>query len=70
MAMPGMPFEYAISIGVRRGDSTLARTIDEILAKRHDDIERILRSYGTPLVDEPGEIGVASTLAGEPRTGK
>lgn len=70
MAMPGMPFEYAISMGVRRGDTTLARTIDEIIAKRHDEIERILRSYGTPLVEEAGEIGVASTPAGEPQTGK
>lgn len=70
MAMPGMPFAYAISMGVRRGDSTLARTIDEVLARRHGDIDRILRSYGTPLVAEIGGVGAASTPAGEPQTGK
>lgn len=53
MAMPGMPFDYAISMGVRRGDSTLARRLDRILTKRHDDIERILRSYDTPLLAAP-----------------
>jgi quinoprotein dehydrogenase-associated probable ABC transporter substrate-binding protein len=53
-AMPGMPFDYAIAMGVRRGDSTLARKLDEIIARRHGDIERILRSYGTPLVDGSG----------------
>ncbi len=53
-AMPGMPFDYAIAMGVRRGDSTLARKLNEIIARRHGDIERILRSYGTPLVDDSG----------------
>ncbi len=53
-AMPGMPFDYAIAMGVRRGDSTLLRKLDEIIARRHGDIERILRSYGTPLVDDAG----------------
>lgn len=69
IAMPGMPFDYAISMGVRRGDSALARKLDAILARRHDDIERILRSYGTPLVDATGKIIPASALAGEPHTG-
>ena len=69
IAMPGMPFDYAISMGVRRGDSTLARKLDAILARRHDDIERILRSYGTPLVGEAGGIITASAPAGEPHTG-
>lgn len=70
MAMPGMPFDYAISMGVRRGDSALAKAIDGILAKRRDDIERILRSYGTPLVNETEEIHAASMPAGGPQTGK
>lgn len=70
MAVPGMPFDYAISMGVRRGDSTLARTIDEVLAKRQNDIERILRSYGTPLVDETGKSVAASKPAGGLQTGK
>ncbi|HEU4586785.1 MAG TPA: substrate-binding domain-containing protein [Gemmatimonadaceae bacterium] len=64
MAMPGMPFDYAIAMGVRRGDSTLARELDEILAKRHDDIVRILRSYGTPLVDSAGRAISASAARG------
>jgi hypothetical protein len=56
MAMPGMPFDFAISVGVRHGDSTLGKTLDAILARRHADIVRILRSYGTPLVNETGTI--------------
>ncbi|HEU4585133.1 MAG TPA: substrate-binding domain-containing protein [Gemmatimonadaceae bacterium] len=54
MAMTGMPFDYAIAMGVRRGDSALARRLNEIISRRHGDIERILRSYGTPLVDDSG----------------
>ena len=50
MAMPGMPFDFEISMGVRRGDSALVRTLDRILVKRSDDIEKILRSYGTPML--------------------
>lgn len=50
MAMPGMPFDFEISMGVRRGDSALVRTLDRILVKRRDDIEKILRSYGTPML--------------------
>jgi hypothetical protein len=41
-------------MGVRRGDSTLARKLNEIIARRHGDIERILLSYGTPLVGDSG----------------
>lgn len=51
-ALPGMPFEYAISMGVRRGDSALARRLNEIIAKRRDDIDRILRAYDIPIVDD------------------
>ena len=66
MAIPGMPFDYAISMGVRRGDTTLARTLDAILVRRHDEIEKILRTYGAPLVDTAGQrIASHSSSTGE-----
>ena len=57
-AIPGMPFDYAISMGVRHGDTALVRALDQILVRRHDDIQGILRSYGTPL--EPDGVTVQS----------
>jgi len=59
MAVPGMPFDYAISMGVRRGDSTLAKALNDIIARRHADILSILRAYGTPLVGDSGELASA-----------
>jgi quinoprotein dehydrogenase-associated probable ABC transporter substrate-binding protein len=47
---PALPFAYDISIGVRRSDAALRDRRDEIIARRHDDIERILTSYGVPLI--------------------
>jgi quinoprotein dehydrogenase-associated probable ABC transporter substrate-binding protein len=66
-AIPGMPFDYAIAMGVRRGDSTLAKTLDAILVKRHRDIDRILRSYGVPLVDTAGKaISISAAPSAQP----
>ncbi|HET7622505.1 MAG TPA: substrate-binding domain-containing protein [Gemmatimonadaceae bacterium] len=63
-AIPGMPFDYAIAIGVRRGDSTLAKSLDAILVKRRGDIDQILRSYGVPLVDTAGKVIAVSAAPG------
>jgi mxaJ protein len=60
MAMPGMPFTFAISLGVRRGDTTVVAALDSILAERRDEVDRILRSYGTPLLSETRLAAVAS----------
>jgi len=53
---PALPFVYDISMGVRRSDSALKDRLDDIIASRHDAIERILTSYGVPLVADQTSI--------------
>jgi hypothetical protein len=49
---PGLPFVFAISLGVRHGDSALKAELDRGLARHQREIQRILHSYGVPLVGE------------------
>jgi len=44
----GMPFEFAIAIGVRRGERDLRNRLDAALASRDDDVARILDQYAVP----------------------
>ena len=44
------PFEFGISMGVRRSDQQLARQLDATIARRQGDIRRILERFGVPLV--------------------
>jgi quinoprotein dehydrogenase-associated probable ABC transporter substrate-binding protein len=46
---PGAPFDFAIAIGVRRGDETLSDAVDRALARHAAEIRRILLAYGVPL---------------------
>jgi mxaJ protein len=46
--LPFLPFVYDISMGVRRGDEGLRLKLEEFLARRRPDIERILDRYGVP----------------------
>jgi quinoprotein dehydrogenase-associated probable ABC transporter substrate-binding protein len=48
--LPYLPFVYDISVGVRRGEVELKARLEEILARRRGDIERILDEYGVPRV--------------------
>jgi mxaJ protein len=50
---PGVPFVFAIAMGVRRDDSTLARRVGAALERRRAEVRRILRQYGVPLLPEP-----------------
>jgi mxaJ protein len=43
-------FNFAIAMGVRRGDSALRDRLNVVLERRRADIERILAEYGVPLV--------------------
>lgn len=45
-----LPFVFDISMGVRRGDSTLHDTLDAILVRRRASVDSLLRAYGVPLV--------------------
>lgn len=42
------PFEFAIAMGVRRGDENLRRALNDFIARRREDITRILADYAVP----------------------
>jgi len=46
--LTGMPFSFAIGIGVRKDEPALAREIESFLARRRPDIERLLDAHGIP----------------------
>ena len=59
---PGLPFTFAISMGVRKGNVTLRGELEKILADRKSDIRAILDDYGIPLLQLaslPNSQGVA-----------
>jgi mxaJ protein len=45
---PSLPFTFAISMGVRKGDFALRDQLDKILLDRGSDIRAILDEYGVP----------------------
>jgi quinoprotein dehydrogenase-associated probable ABC transporter substrate-binding protein len=51
-APPGlaMPFEFAIAMGVRKGDTALRDRLDAVLARRKADIDAILDAYAVPRI--------------------
>ena len=64
MAMPGMPFDFAISLGVRHADTAFADRLDQLLLRRRDEIRRILTAYAVPLVEsEPRTAATNAALA-------
>ena len=59
--MPGMPkLEYRITMGVRPGEVSWKRQINDIIAKRQGDIDAVLLSYGVPLIDEDNKMITAA----------
>ena len=46
-----MPFEFAIAMGVRKGDRALRDELDAAIEKRRADIDAILAAYSVPRVD-------------------
>ena len=52
---PGMKFHFPFAMGVRHPDKAWRDRLDEVLARKQDDISQILREYGIPLVDENGK---------------
>jgi mxaJ protein len=45
------PMQFDISVGAQKSDQKLLRDIDAVLAKRHADIQALLRSYHVPTVE-------------------
>lgn len=48
---PGIRFDYAISAGVRYGDSEGKRELEELMDKHSDDITELLERYNVPLLE-------------------
>lgn len=46
-------FAFAIAMGVKRGDTALRARLDDFIARRQGDIDRILADYGVPRAEEP-----------------
>ena len=46
------PLSFRVSMGVRLNENDWKRTLNTVLRKRRTDIERVLRDYGVPLLDE------------------
>jgi mxaJ protein len=50
VAAAGVPFVFAIAMGVRAGDTSLARRLDTVLTRRRAEIARVLDEFGVPRV--------------------
>ena len=48
-----IPFEFAIAIGVRKGDAELRRDLDAALERRAHDVAAVLDAYHVPRVSAP-----------------
>jgi mxaJ protein len=46
----GLPFEFSIAMGVRRGDPQLRELLNDFIRRRQADIDRILAEYAVPRV--------------------
>ena len=63
MEPPGLPFAFSIAVGVRKNGTELRDEIDAILARRHDDVSRILDEFGVPRVPIPAARPAEATAA-------
>ena len=66
---PGIPFAFDIAVGVRKSGKALRDEIDSILARKHDEVQRILDAYGVPRVGakQGGGSAAESRAAGDVR---
>ncbi len=54
---PGLPnLEYRITMGVRANEIAWKHEVNNAIAKRQGDIDKILLDYGVPLVDEDNKL--------------
>ena len=52
---PGVRMDFGVAMGVRQGENAWRSLIQQALDQNHEDISRILREYGVPMVDDKGE---------------
>jgi hypothetical protein len=48
--LASMPFEFAISIGVKRGNDELRNRLDAALERRKGEVDAVLEEFAVPLV--------------------
>jgi hypothetical protein len=48
--VPFLPFVFDIAMAVRPGDDSLRTRLDGVLARHKAEIQRLLESYGVPLL--------------------
>ncbi len=46
-------FQYAMAMGVRKGDEALKAQLNDVIAHHLPEIRNLLRRYGIPLVETP-----------------
>lgn len=49
-ATPGIRFDFAMSMGVRKGDKERKAQLDKLIVKNADKIQKIIESYHIPLL--------------------
>jgi len=49
---PAAQFVYPIALGVRKGDDSLHVALERAMTRRRADVQRILRTYGVPVVGD------------------
>jgi quinoprotein dehydrogenase-associated probable ABC transporter substrate-binding protein len=55
--LPGLPrLEYRITMGVRANEAGWKHEINDVIAKRQGDIDKILLDYGVPIIDEDNKL--------------
>jgi mxaJ protein len=59
--LPFLPFVYDISVGVRRGEDELKAKIENVIARRRSDIEKILADFNILVSPATGSRAAASS---------
>lgn len=55
---------YRMTMGVRAGDSTWKRQLNELIKEHQGDFDKILMDYGVPLIDEDNKVITAPRANG------
>jgi quinoprotein dehydrogenase-associated probable ABC transporter substrate-binding protein len=55
-----LAFEFPIAIGVRKGDEALRDQLNQVIERRHNDIQALLNRYGVPLVEGDDAVPAAA----------
>jgi quinoprotein dehydrogenase-associated probable ABC transporter substrate-binding protein len=52
----GIPMDFRISMGVRQSDQNWKRKLNGLIAENQEAINKILKDYGVPLLDQQGHL--------------